>query len=218
MEKETTVQSGAEPAVPDASVTPGSEVPAGTATDPAPETMNAFQKFLASLMGGKKESDDAASGSGQDSKDDAGTPAPEPSKTFTQADIDAAVAAAQQGWDKERQREKLSPEERTKAERDEATQKVAGLEQKLLAFELKTAAVASLTKDGFPVGLADMLDYTDKAGMEKSLAALTKMYKDNLAEGIQQRLRGKTPEGLGGAAGTENMIKDQIAKNIRGGI
>ena len=39
-----------------------------------------------------------------------------------------------------------------------------------------------------------------------------------LEAAVKERLRGKTPEGLGGAASAENAIKDQIAQNIRGGL
>ena len=52
--------------------------------------------------------------------------------------------------------------------------------------------------------------------MKKSLSDLTGIFKDCLSAAIDKRLRGKVPEGLGAAASTENMIKDQIAKNIRG--
>lgn len=35
---------------------------------------------------------------------------------------------------------------------------------------------------------------------------------------MKERLRGKTPEGLGGGAKVENTMKDQIAQSIRGGM
>ena len=35
---------------------------------------------------------------------------------------------------------------------------------------------------------------------------------------VKERLRGKTPEGLGGGAKAENTVKDQIAQGIRGGM
>ena len=42
--------------------------------------------------------------------------------------------------------------------------------------------------------------------------------KASLEAAVKERLRGKTPEGLGGAATAENALKDQIAQNIRGGL
>ena len=53
--------------------------------------------------------------------------------------------------------------------------------------------------------------------MEKSMAHVQGVFKGCLEAAVKERLRGKTPEGLGGAASAENAIRDQIAQNIRGG-
>ena len=83
--------------------------------------------------------------------------------------------------------------------------------------ELRESATKSLETDGFPVGLADVLDYSSKERMEETLKNTTKVFKDSLAVAIQsRRLKGKTPEGLGGAASAENLLRDQIARNVRG--
>lgn len=55
-----------------------------------------------------------------------------------------------------------------------------------------------------------------QAAMEKSLSKLTETFKGSLQAAVESRLRGKTPAGLGNAASTENMLRDQIARNIRG--
>ena len=88
----------------------------------------------------------------------------------------------------------------------------------LLQRDLKDAALKQLSKDGFPAGLAELLTYTDKEAMEKSMAHAQEVFKGCLEAAVKERLRGKTPEGLGGAASAENAIKDQIAQNIRGGL
>ena len=54
--------------------------------------------------------------------------------------------------------------------------------------------------------------------MEKSLERVQEVFKASLEAAVKERLRGKTPEGLGGAATAENALKDQIAQNIRGGL
>lgn len=64
--------------------------------------------------------------------------------------------------------------------------------------------------------IADVLDYSSKERMEETLKNTTKVFKDSLAVAIQSRLKGKTPEGLGGAASAENLLRDQIARNVRG--
>ena len=43
-------------------------------------------------------------------------------------------------------------------------------------------------------------------------------HKGALEVAVKERLRGKTPEGLGGGAKAENAVKDQIAQGIRGGM
>ena len=67
-------------------------------------------------------------------------------------------------------------------------------------------------------GLADLLTYTDKESMEKSLQQTQEVFKSALEAAVKERLRGKTPEGLGGGAKAENTVKDQIAQGIRGGM
>lgn len=187
---------------------------------PTQEQQNAFQRFLGSLFGGKAEAPTPAEGA-----DTAPTPAPkqEPEgKTYTEAQLQAQLEAAKAQWAAQQQEEarlsKLPPEERAKAEADAQKKEVEDLRAQLLQRDLKDAALKQLEKDGFPAGLAELLTYTDKESMEKSMAHAQEVFKSCLEAAVKERLRGKTPEGLGGAASAENAIKDQIAQNIRGGL
>ena len=149
-------------------------------------------------------------------------PPPQAGKTYTEADLKAEIEKAKAAWATEQQEQarlaKLTPEERAKAESDAKDQQLADLQAKLLQRDLKDAALAKLEKEGFPVGLADLLTYTDQESMEKSLERVQEVFKASLEAAVKERLRGKTPEGLGGAATAENALKDQIAQNIRGGL
>ena len=172
-----------------------------------PEKVSTLQKFIDGLFGGGKK----AEGAEPEKKD--GDPAAEKAeeeKSFTQADVDAAIEAA-----KERVK-KLTPEEKAKEEQEKKDSEIASLRSQLLQKELRESATKSLETDGFPVGLADVLDYSSKERMEETLKNTTKVFKDSLAVAIQSRLKGKTPEGLGGAASAENLLRDQIARNVRG--
>ena len=165
-----------------------------------PEKVSTLQKFIDGLFGGGKK----AEGAEPEKKD--GDPAAEKAeeeKSFTQADVDAAIEAAKQQWLDEAEQEKKDSE-------------IASLRSQLLQKELRESATKSLETDGFPVGLADVLDYSSKERMEETLKNTTKVFKDSLAVAIQSRLKGKTPEGLGGAASAENLLRDQIARNVRG--
>ena len=190
----------------------GGQAAKTTGTEGAEEKMTAFQKFLEGLFGGQGKEKTGAEGKE--------TPAGEPEKTFTQADLDAAVKKAQKEWESRAAEEKrlagLSPEEKAKEEQKQKDEKIAELQSQILAGQLKQEAIHALTKDGYPPNLADLLDYSSKEGMETSLKNVVTMYKNSLEEGIKKQLKGKVPEGLGAAGMTENLLRDQIAKNIRG--
>ena len=186
---------------------------------PTQEQQNAFQRFWSGLLGGKAPA--APAEGAETNTPPAAKPEPE-AKTYTEADLQAEIDKAKAAWAAEQQEQarlaKLTPEERARAEADAKDQKLADLEAKLLQRDLKDAALAKLEKEGFPVGLADLLTYTDQESMEKSLERVQEVFKTSLEAAVKERLRGKTPEGLGGAATAENALKDQIAQNIRGGL
>lgn len=200
-----------------------------TAT-PTTEQRTAFQKFWDSIFGGK-EDPAPGSGEGEGTKKD-GDPAPKEGegtkpegkdgKSYSEADVEAKIAEAKAAWEAEQQEKqrlaKLSPEERAKAEGEAKEQELTKLRAELLQRDLKDAALKKLTDEGFPVGLADLLTYTDQESMEKSLKHTQEVFKGALEAAVKERLRGKTPEGLGGGAKAENTMKDQIAQSIRGGM
>lgn len=59
-----------------------------------------------------------------------------------------------------------------------------------------------LTEEGIPVKAAELIQYTDEAGTLKSLETVISTIKELVSDGITERLRGKTPEGLGKSAST----------------
>ena len=197
--------------------TTGTETQGQQTAESTPEKVSALQKFIDGLFGGGKKADGAEP---EKKEDEPAAKETAEEKSFTQADMDAALEAAKQKWlDEAAEAErvkKLTPEEKAKEEQEKKDSEIADLRSQLLQKELRESATKSLEADGFPVGLADVLDYSSKERMEETLKNTTKVFKDSLAVAIQSRLKGKTPEGLGGAASSENLIRDQIAKNIRG--
>ncbi|MCD7812129.1 MAG: DUF4355 domain-containing protein [Ruminococcus sp.] len=188
------------------------------AAESTPEKVSALQKFINGLFGGGRETEPGEPEKKEEEGENATEAAAE--KTFTQADIDAAVEAAKQQWlDETAEAErvkKLSPEEKAAEEQQKKDTEIASLRSQLLQKELRENATKLLEQDGFPVGLADVLDYSSKERMEETLKSTTSVFKESLGVAIKTRLKGRTPEGLGGAASSENLLKDQIAKNIRG--
>ncbi len=181
-----------------------------------PEKVSVLQKFIDGLFNGKKETDAAEPEKKDGAEKEGGTE----EKAFTQADMDAAIEAAKKRWvDEAAEAErvkKLTPEQKAAEEQQKKDDEIQSLRSQLLQKELRENATKALETEGFPVGLADVIDYSSKERMEETLKKTTQVFKDSLAVAIQTRLKGKTPEGLGGAASSENLLRDQIAKNIRG--
>ena len=196
---------------------PATETQEQQTAESTPEKVSTLQKFINGLFGGGKEADAAAPAKKEEEKT---LPDAAAEKTFTQADIDAAIEAAKQQWADEAAEaervKKLTPEEKAAEEQQKKDSEIASLRSQLLQKELRENATKALEKDGFPVGLADVLDYSSKERMEETLKNTTEIFKASLAVAIQTRLKGRTPEGLGGAATAENLLRDQIARNIRG--
>jgi len=183
-----------------------------------PEKANALQKFINGLFG-KTEDGNAAETTETEAAESANSTE---QKVFTEEDVAAAIESAKQKWaDEQAEAErvrKLSPEEKEKEEQQKRDTELEVLRGKLLQRELKESAVAALDQKNFPVKLADNLDYSSKETMEESLKNTMEVFGECLKAAVESRLRGKTPEGLGGAASATNLVKDQIAKNIRGGM
>lgn len=211
-EKDTTVTVDTE------TTTPGNQDGATGAVDAAAQTEtekgNALQNLLKGLLGGKKNEETQTEAS-------VDTP-PADGKSYTTEEMTAAIEAAKAQWMAEQAEservKKLSPEELVREEQQKKDVELEKLRAQLLERDLKASAVAALDTDKLPVGLADLLNYSSKEKMEESLKQTVGLFKESLNSALHERLKGKTPEGLGGAASAENMIKDQIAKNIRGGM
>lgn len=210
---ETTTMQGAEQEVQVAAAETQVQQTAGSDS----ESVNAFQKFINGLFGGGKDAGtDETKGKGDGAEGTKNVS----EKVFAQADLDAAIEAAKKQWENEAAEaervKKLSPEQKAAEEQQKKDSEIASLKSQLLQKELREEAVRMLEEDGFPAGLADVLDYSSKERMEETLKNTAAVFKESLASAIQTRLKGKTPEGLGGAASSENLLRDQIARNVRG--
>ena len=134
--------------------------------------------------------------------------------------LDLAVEAARQKWldeaaEAERMK-KLTPEQKAAEEQQKKDEEIASLRSRLLQKELQETAVRSLEAEGFPAGLAGLIDCSSKERMEETLKSATEIFKESLASAVKSRLKGKTPEGLGGAVSADALLRAQIEKNIMG--
>lgn len=142
---------------------------------------------------------------------------------YNQADFEAAIKKAREDvmaeQEEEKRRAKLTPEEQASEEQAQMKRQNEELTGKIQRMELEQKAAQALIEKKLPTGLSGFLDYTDEVKMNASLEKLGKMYQADLEAGINERLKGKTPKGLGGAANlTDGLISSEIAKRIRGGL
>lgn len=204
----------------------GTEATPPTAEEPSAESLSAFQRFLNGLFGKESKAADPEPGKAEEKAADqkketkVADPAGSEEKTFTQADLEAAVEAARQKWlDEAAEAErvkKLTPEQKAAEEQQKKDEEIADLRNQLLRKELQETAVRSLEAEGFPAGLAGLIDCSSKERMEETLKSATEIFKESLASAVKSRLKGKTPEGLGGAVSADALLRAQIEKNIMG--
>lgn len=147
----------------------------------------------------------------------------EPVKSYTQADLDAAVKHAREQLlneqKEQKRREKLSPEERAEEDARAVRKQNDELTEKIRRMELEQKAAGLLEEKKLPAAFAEFLDFTSEEKMTSSLEKLGKQYQADLEAGIQARLKGSTPKGLGSAANlTDGIISAEISRRIRGGM
>ena len=150
---------------------------------------------------------------------------PTPAASFTQDDIDkavaAAVAAAKEGWDKERSEAerlaKLSKDEREKEQlrldREKLDADRAKLDRELLVHE----AAKQLREKGVPDSFAERVIGKDADETKSNIDGFAKEWGDAIQSGINERLKGSPPPMPGGGA-RETSMADVIKNSITQGF
>lgn len=175
---------------------------AAASANAAKEQDGLMQKFMDFLSRGEKKS---APNKDKPAEAEGG------GKTYTQAEFEAAVAEAVA---KASVGGKKQPE---KPAEGDMQKELAELKAQLLSKELHEAAAAELQKQNLPADLAALLDYSSKEKMEASLKTLQDSFTANLETAVKERLKGKTPLGLGTGSSKET-IEEQIARAMREGV
>lgn len=141
--------------------------------------------------------------------------------------INTAVANAQEKWkaltnDQVSEAEKLAKmnkEEKAQYLQQKREKELTDREVAVTRKELMAEAKNTLAEKKLPVGLAEVLNYTDADSCSKSITAVEKAFQEALEAAVQERLRGdapikKAPEG--GAFTREQvtaMSPEEINKN-----
>lgn len=106
-------------------------------------------------------------------------------KKYTDADVDRIVSKK---ISRERDRlQKLFKEEQQVSDLDERERNVS-------IREMKADAREELERRGLPLRLADMLNFSDRETMEKGLDSLEQSFREAVAFGIKDAIRGEVPK------------------------
>ena len=142
-----------------------------------------------------------------------------------QKGIDTALAKAQEKWqaltdDKLSEAEKLA-----KMTKEEKAQYLAQKQEKALAAreaditkrELMAEAKNTLAEKKLPVGLAEVLDYTDAESCSKSIEAVEKAFQEAVQAAVEEKLKGGTPPKKAPTGGDDDLAK-QVENLMMGSI
>lgn len=119
---------------------------------------------------------------------------PEEKASYTPEEVQTLIKQRQAEW--EQMHQQPATDDINAAVTPEA-QRIAELERELRQRDIKEYVVGELEASGIPLAMAAYLDYTDKDTAAKSLGKLKTVFTDSVNEAVKNRLRGKTPEGLG---------------------
>ena len=111
-------------------------------------------------------------------------------KNYSQDDLNSILDEKRKEWEEERLAN-LSKDEQ-----------ISQLKKELFRANMKDQIYSRLTEERIPVKAAELIQYTDETGTLKSLETVISTIKELVSDGITERLRGKTPEGLGKSAST----------------
>lgn len=127
---------------------------------------------------------------------------PAPEKKYTDEDVDKLIARKIAA---ERKRlSKLFNEEQQENELDIR-------ERKVFERELRADAKDALIGQGVPYTLANLMDYSSRENMEKSMAEVVKIFRESVEIGIRDRLKGKTPR-TGAVAAYGDEMRQAFAR------
>lgn len=132
--------------------------------------------------------------------------------------IDTALTNAQEKWqaltdDKLSEADKLNrmtKEEKAQYLVQKREEELAEREAGITRRELMADAKNTLAEKKLPVGLAEVLDYTDEDSCNKSIATVEKAFHEILETAVYERLKGSTPPTK--APETKAVTKDEYSK------
>ncbi len=138
-------------------------------------------------------------------------------KTFTPEELECFVEEKRREWEAEQKAaeaerlKRLPEEDRLKQEKLSAQDELAKLKEEIGKLKVRDKLIDYLNKHGYPIGLEKILPYTsDEEAAMKSMEMLIETFDESVYAAVRERLRGKTPAGLGRNHNTSEAIRNQI--------
>ncbi|WP_347559935.1 DUF4355 domain-containing protein [Clostridium sp. AM58-1XD] len=88
---------------------------------------------------------------------------------------------------------KMNKEEKAEYLRQKQEQELKNREAAITRRELMAEAKNTLVEKKLPVGLAEVLNYTDAVSCNKSMEAVEKAFQEAVQTTVEERLKGGTP-------------------------
>lgn len=124
-------------------------------------------------------------------------------KKYTDADVDRIIA------------KKIAAERkriRTLFEGEQQESEIKKRERDVTRRELMADAKDALIRDGLPVSLASVMDYSDKEAHEKSYQDVTGIFKEAMQQMFKQRFAGSVPK-ASADRGNRELERDRALAN-----
>lgn len=125
-------------------------------------------------------------------------------KTFTPEELDRLIEEKRREWEAEQkaaQQERINrlpEEERLKREQMEQQDRIAQLEAEIARRDLKTKVMRRLEELELSPSIEEIFPYAeDEETTMKNLETFAEMFHGEVLTAVKERLRGKTPAGLG---------------------
>ncbi len=137
--------------------------------------------------------------------------------------VNSAVTAAQEKWkiladDRVSEAEKLakmSDSEKAQYLQQKREEELSAREAAVTRKELMADAKNTLAEKKLPVGLAEVLDLTDKDTCDKSIAAVEKAFQEAVKTAVNERLKGGRPPGKPGDDDQTLQAQVEAAMGLR---
>ena len=89
-------------------------------------------------------------------------------------------------------------------------------EQKVARAELMAEAKNTLTSDGLPVELAEVLDYTDADSCKKSMQTVKDTFQKAVEAAVDEKLKGDKPPKKATETGGQDNLEKQVYNAMMG--